>query len=92
MNRGCRRIKKPRRPANGWLRCIRWRIWTIPMKRMYAKARELQGQVSGEHGICLVKRPYLKESLPEASFVLMRGIKQVFDPNNILNPHKVCQM
>ena len=58
---------------------------------MYARARELQGQVSGEHGIGLVKRPYLKESLPEASLVLMRGIKKVFDPNNILNPHKVCQ-
>ena len=71
----------------------KWReLMRLAMKRMYAKARELQGQVSGEHGIGLVKRPYLKESLPEASLVLMRGIKQVFDPNNILNPHKVCQM
>lgn len=69
-----------------------WELMRLAMKRMYAKARELQGQVSGEHGIGLVKRPYLKESLPEASLVLMRGIKQVFDPNNILNPHKVCQM
>ena len=51
----------------------------------------LRGQVSGEHGIGLVKKPYLNESLPEASLVLMRGIKKVFDPNNILNPHKVCQ-
>ena len=63
----------------------------IAMNRMYEKARELQGQVSGEHGIGLVKRPYLKESLPEVNLGLMRGIKQVFDPNNILNPHKVCQ-
>lgn len=63
----------------------------IAMNRMYEKARELRGQVSGEHGIGLVKRPYLKESLPEANLALMRGIKQVFDPNNILNPHKVCQ-
>lgn len=71
----------------------KWReLMRLAMKRMYVKARELQGQVSGEHGIGLVKRPYLKESLPEASLVLMRGIKQVFDPNNILNPHKVCQM
>ncbi|MDD6133658.1 MAG: FAD-linked oxidase C-terminal domain-containing protein [Selenomonadaceae bacterium] len=71
----------------------KWReLMRLAMKRMYAKARELQGQVSGEHGIGLVKHPYLKESLPEASLVLMRGIKQVFDPNNILNPHKVCQM
>ena len=62
------------------------------MASMYAKARELRGQVSGEHGIGLAKRPYLKESLPEASLRLMQGIKKVFDPNNILNPHKVCQM
>ena len=61
------------------------------MNSMYAKARELRGQVSGEHGIGLAKRPYLKESLPEASLRLMQGIKKVFDPNNILNPHKVCQ-
>ena len=63
----------------------------IAMERMYAKAHELRGQVSGEHGIGLVKRPYLQESLPESSLVLMRGIKKAFDPNNILNPHKVCQ-
>ena len=63
----------------------------IAMNRMYEKAHDLRGQVSGEHGIGLVKKPYLNESLPEASLVLMRGIKKVFDPNNILNPHKVCQ-
>lgn len=60
------------------------------MDRMYEKARELKGQVSGEHGIGLVKQPYLKESLPEESLALMRGVKKAFDPNNILNPGKVC--
>jgi glycolate oxidase len=65
-------------------------LLSIAMQRMYTKAHELRGQVSGEHGIGLVKRPYLQESLPESSLVLMRGIKKVFDPNGILNPHKVC--
>ena len=60
------------------------------MERMYLKARELKGQVSGEHGIGLAKKPYLKESLPQESLKLMQGIKKAFDPNNILNPHKVC--
>ena len=60
------------------------------MNRMYEKARELKGQVSGEHGIGLVKQPYLKESLPATNLAIMRGVKKVFDPNNILNPGKIC--
>ena len=56
---------------------------------LYAKARELRGQVSGEHGIGLAKKPYLAESLSPEVRALMRGIKAVFDSKNILNPHKV---
>jgi len=56
---------------------------------LYAKARELCGQVSGEHGIGFAKRPYLAESLQPAVSALMLGIKRVFDPGNILNPRKV---
>ena len=56
---------------------------------LYAKSRELKGQVSGEHGIGFAKKPYLVESLSEAYRGLMKGIKGVFDPKNILNPHKV---
>ena len=58
---------------------------------LYAKARELRGQVSGEHGIGFAKRPYLDESLAEPVRALMRGIKSVFDPQGILNPHKVVE-
>ena len=61
------------------------------MDRLYAKGRELCGQVSGEHGIGFAKKPYLNESLAPEVLALMRGIKSVFDPNNILNPHKVCE-
>ena len=56
---------------------------------LYGKARELGGKVSGEHGIGYAKKPYLAESLDAANLALMAGIKQVFDPNNILNPGKV---
>lgn len=61
------------------------------MEKVYKKAHELGGQVSGEHGIGFAKKPYLKESLPEDNLVIMNGIKQVFDPKNILNPHKIAQ-
>ena len=56
---------------------------------LYKKAAELGGKVSGEHGIGFAKRSYLAESLPEAEKIIMRGIKQTFDPQNILNPGKV---
>lgn len=57
--------------------------------RMYAKAREMGGQVSGEHGIGFAKKRYLAESLGEEQLRIMRGIKAVFDEKNILNPAKV---
>ena len=60
------------------------------MKFMYDRAKELNGQVSGEHGIGYAKKEYLKESLAEENIEIMRGIKAVFDPKNILNPGKVC--
>ena len=60
------------------------------MKCMYDRAKELSGQVSGEHGIGYAKKEYLKESLAEENMEIMRGIKAVFDPKNILNPGKVC--
>ena len=56
---------------------------------LYARARELGGQVSGEHGIGSAKKPYLAESLSPEVRALMRGIKAAFDPKNILNPGKV---
>ena len=59
------------------------------MERLYEAARSLGGEVSGEHGIGHAKRRFLRESLGETQLALMRGIKNVFDPNAILNPGKV---
>lgn len=57
---------------------------------LYAKAREFGGMVSGEHGIGYAKKPYLAKQVGENQIELMRSIKKVFDPKNILNPGKVC--
>ncbi len=57
--------------------------------RMYSKATELGGQVSGEHGIGFAKKSYLRESLGGTQIELMRRIKLAFDPKNILNPDKL---
>jgi glycolate oxidase len=49
----------------------------------------LGGTLSGEHGIGIAKRPYMEIAMSEVNLSLMRGIKQVFDPNGILNPGKI---
>ncbi len=61
------------------------------MEKIYQKARELRGEVSGEHGIGYAKRPYLNKAKDPAILNLMCAIKAAFDPDSILNPHKVCQ-
>lgn len=66
------------------------KVLLATMDKMYAKVRDLDGKVSGEHGIGLAKKPYLKEDLDPAAIKVMQGIKKAFDPNNILNPRKVC--
>ncbi|MBR2281936.1 MAG: FAD-binding protein [Spirochaetales bacterium] len=57
--------------------------------KMYNRANEMGGLVSGEHGIGLDKREYLVDLLGERQIEIMRGIKKVFDPKGILNPGKV---
>ena len=50
---------------------------------------QLGGTISGEHGIGLVQKNYLEIAQSKAQIDLQRGIKRVFDPNNILNPGKI---
>ncbi len=50
------------------------------------------GAISAEHGIGLEKRPYLALSRSPAEIELMRRLKRMLDPNNILNPGKVVDL
>jgi glycolate oxidase len=52
-------------------------------------ALELNGTLSGEHGVGTLKRPYMERALGTVSITLQQRIKNVLDPNNILNPGKV---
>ncbi|MFC4727914.1 FAD-binding oxidoreductase [Coralloluteibacterium thermophilus] len=47
------------------------------------------GSVSAEHGVGLLKKPYLGHTRSAAEVELMRGIRRVFDPHGILNPGKL---
>ncbi len=49
----------------------------------------LDGSISGEHGIGLVKKAFIGMELDTGVLQLMRGVKRVFDPRGILNPGKV---
>jgi glycolate oxidase len=57
---------------------------------MYRKSRELQGLVSGEHGIGYAKKQYMADQYEPEYVELMKSIKLAFDPKNILNPGKIC--
>jgi len=60
------------------------------MAQVYAKAAELGGQISGEHGIGMGKVKYLEEAEGPINMAIMQKIKEAFDPKLILNPGKVC--
>ncbi|MCL4458539.1 MAG: FAD-binding protein [Chloroflexi bacterium] len=58
-------------------------------REIFAAALEMGGTLSGEHGIGLEKRDYLPLAYSPLEMHLTREIKRLFDPNNILNPHKI---
>lgn len=49
----------------------------------------LGGTITGEHGVGITKMKYLPREIGAGELALMKGIKQVFDPLNILNPGKI---
>ncbi|MDQ3129885.1 MAG: FAD-binding protein [Acidobacteriota bacterium] len=59
------------------------------VKETFALSVELGGSISGEHGIGYVKAQYLDMAIDAPTLEVMKGIKQVFDPNGILNPGKM---
>jgi glycolate oxidase len=61
------------------------------IRELFRLVVSLGGTISGEHGIGYVQKPYIGIALPDINLELMRGIKKVFDPNNILNPGKIFQ-
>ncbi|MDG2139475.1 MAG: FAD-linked oxidase C-terminal domain-containing protein [Flavobacteriales bacterium] len=59
------------------------------IREIFKLTKELGGTISGEHGIGLVQKPYLDIVFSEKEINLQKGIKALFDPNNILNPGKI---
>ena len=56
---------------------------------LFSLVNKFQGTISAEHGVGLLKKPYLAYSRSEEEIESMKKIKKVFDPDGILNPGKI---
>jgi len=59
------------------------------LRALFELTKSLGGTISGEHGVGLIQKPYMDIVFDDAQLRLMRGIKKIFDPNNILNAGKI---
>ncbi|WP_413560293.1 FAD-binding oxidoreductase [Bdellovibrio sp. HCB209] len=56
---------------------------------VFDAVKKYQGSISAEHGVGLTKKSFLNYTRSNAEIEMMKGIKKVFDPDNIMNPGKV---
>ena len=61
------------------------------VNEIFQAALEYGGAISGEHGIGLEKKRFMKQAMQPEAIDLLRGIKKVFDPDGILNPGKIWE-
>ena len=59
------------------------------IREIFELTVSLKGTLSGEHGIGYVQKNFMDIAFSDNQLVLMKNIKKVFDPNNILNPGKI---
>jgi len=62
------------------------------VKELFQLAIDLEGTISGEHGVGLEKKPYLMDQIGAAGIGLLQEIKKTLDPKNLLNPGKMFDM
>ena len=53
------------------------------------KTLELRGTITGEHGVGLAKKAWLREQMGDSSFDVMKQVKRALDPAGLLNPGKI---
>jgi FAD/FMN-containing dehydrogenase len=58
-------------------------------RAMFELVRAHHGSISAEHGIGLLKKPYLSYSRTPEELAMLRAIKRALDPQNLLNPGKI---
>jgi len=63
-------------------------VWAAA-DEMFLDCLRLGGTLTGEHGVGILKKRWLRDELGDDSFALQQQIKRVFDPNGLLNPGKI---
>lgn len=61
------------------------------LDEIFTVVLKLNGTLSGEHGVGMAKRPFVSREIDPPTIQLMKQIKAVFDPKNILNPGKLFE-
>jgi glycolate oxidase len=61
----------------------------LAMREIFEKAMALGGTITGEHGVGLAKKAFLREQLGDSSYALLKRVKRALDPDNLLNPGKI---
>ncbi|MEI9810207.1 MAG: FAD-linked oxidase C-terminal domain-containing protein [Bacteroidota bacterium] len=65
---------------------------TKSLRALFELVKSLGGTISGEHGVGLIQKKYMDVMFDDTQLHLMRRIKKIFDPNNILNAGKVFDL
>ena len=58
------------------------------LEEIFDLVLSLDGTLSGEHGIGIIKKKFINQEIDKKTLSLMNDIKKQFDPNNIMNPNK----
>lgn len=61
-------------------------------KYVFDTVKKYDGSISAEHGVGMTKKPYLEYSRSAEEIEYMKALKQVFDPNGIMNPGKLFDL
>lgn len=59
---------------------------------LFNLVQKYKGAISAEHGVGLLKKPYLQYSCSQEELAIMKRLKKLFDPDNILNPGKIFDL
>jgi glycolate oxidase len=62
------------------------------MREIFEHALSLGGTITGEHGVGLAKKGFLRQQFGDASYGLLKAVKRTLDPDNLLNPGKIFDL